>query len=165
MHPAPELREESAGQCVPVAESVRPAHILWQKVKRIDVIGRSLQQVNVVLDRRFDKQIIVRVLVRQEVPLDKQTLYPLMPDTAGVARQIHPLWKRRRASAAGRDTAELLLGELRRFFDEDPVVFLALILTGDSRAEAVHIAELDRRAVFERQKVLLHVVHGNALRH
>ena len=164
MHPAPELREKAAGQRVPVAVPVRPAHILRQKVQRIDIVRRSFQQVDVVFDRRFDEQIIVRVLVRQEVALDKQALDPLVPDAARVARQVHPLRKRRRASAAGRDPAELLLGKLRRFLYEDPVVFLTLILTGDSGAEAVHVAEFDGRAVFERQKMLLHVVHGNALR-
>ena len=66
-----------------------------------------------------------------------------MPNTAGVAGEVHSLRELVHASQTAAKQAELLLRELRRLVNEDPVVFLSLILL-KRRVVGIEVTEDDR---------------------
>ena len=158
MGPVGELGEIAAGQRIPVAKTVRRSDVLRQSIQLFDVVGRRFQKVDIIFDRCLEECVIIGVFIVHEIAGDKQPLDPLMTDAAGVRRHVHPLRERRSATAASRNAAELLFCKLCRLFNEDPVVFLALVFAAGCCAVAFHIAKLHRRAIVKTQHVMCGVV-------
>ena len=103
----------------------------------------------VVLHRRRDKTVILRVLVLFRVvavllklPVDEKPLHPPVPNTAGVAGQIHTLGKLVHAAQTAAQEVKRTLGKLGCLIDEDPVVFQAVVLV--LRRVPTPMAELNR---------------------
>ena len=142
-----EFREISAAQSVPITIPVRRPDILREKIQGVDVVRRAFQQVNIVLYGGLEECVILRVFVFHEIPRDEQPLDPLVANAARVCRHVNSLRKRCRATAAGCQTSEFLLRELRGLFDENPVVFLALVFAGRGGSIAFHVSELDVGAI------------------
>ena len=103
----------------------------------------------VVLHRRRDEAIILRVLVLFRVvavllklPVNEKPLHPPVPNTAGVAGQIHPLWKLVHAAQTAAQEVKRTFGKLGGLVNEDPVVFQAVVLV--LRCVPAPVAELNR---------------------
>ncbi|MPM31070.1 hypothetical protein SDC9_77623 [bioreactor metagenome] len=130
VHSAFEFAEELPRQRVPVAVPVRGPNVLGQQVQKGDIIGPlSDGKCGVVVHRRRNEEVVVRVLFRKVVlPGDEEPFHPGVSDTAGVAGQVHAFGDSVCSPQAGPQRAEFILGEVGGLVDEDPVVFLSLIL-------------------------------------
>ena len=154
----PELGEVVSADCVPVAVSVSPSQILRHVRQILQIQWRAFKQPLVVLDRRKDERVVLRVLVpfgivrvSVIVPVDKQPLDPRMSHAAGVARQIHPFRVRRRTAKAAAQEVKRTLCELRRLVNEDPVVLQTVVFV--FAFVALPVTELDRRTVLKSHQV------------
>ena len=124
----------------------------------------------VVLHRRRDEGIILRILVLLrvvavllELPVNEQPLHPPVADAAGVAGEVHPLWKLVHAAQAAAQEVETPLGKLRGLVDENPVIFQAVVLI--LRGVAAPVSELDGAPVVKGHQVGGGVVGGQRRRH
>ena len=81
----------------------------------------------VVGDKRLNEQVVVGIFASAEVSVDKQTLYPRVPYTSGIAGQIDALRAVVNTPDASAEYRKLILGKLCRLVNGYYVIFLPLV--------------------------------------
>lgn len=126
-----ELLKVVAADSVPVTVPIGPPDIFWHVCQGLDVCGRGLHQVVVVLHRGKDHRVVFWVLVPLRLVgislvlfVYKQALDPAMAYAAGVTGQIHPLGELVDASETSAQIVESPLRELCGLINKYPVVLL-----------------------------------------
>ena len=147
-----QLGEVVAAKRIPVAVTVSPAQVFRHLRQITDVGRRGLHKRRVVLDRRRDEQIVVRIFIFLGVVavgdillIDEQPLHPPVADAAGVASDVKPLGYVVDATEQTAEELKRAERELRRLVHENPVVFLTVVLLLGVVARPV--AEVNQAAV------------------
>ena len=141
---------------VPTPIKPRSPQCRRQILQTSDVVRLLPQQCLVVRYLRLDEGIILRVLVRIENAIDEQPLKIAVARPTGVQCVVCPLRKPVRAAHAGINLLDPFLAELRRFVNEDHVIFRALILV--EVVVLCAVAERDAAAVRETEDLFRLVV-------
>ena len=148
--------------CFPSAVQVRLAQVLGQGLQRLYVTGVSLHEDSVVRDLGLDEHIIVWVLTVFINAVDEETLYVVMARAARVTGVVDARAEIGPRGTAGRgDVREHPLGERRGLLEANHVVLLPLVLI--HVVVRVAVAELDGRAVRERERLRFLEVFGEAV--
>ncbi len=96
------------------------------------------------------------ILTRHKQPLD-----PLVPHSAGVAGQIHPLGEGIHPPQTRAQRTKLIFCEVCGLVDKNPVVFLPLIL--GKRRLILQMSEFNHRSVGKKYGALCGVVIGHQM--
>ena len=143
----PEVLEELSLIDVPASVLPRCPQRRRQILQLAQVVRLRIHEGLIVLYLCLNEEIVIRVFIGIEIPIDEDTLEVCMPRPAGVQRVIRPLWKSIRSAHAEIDLADPALLQLPGLVDEHHVIFRALILPQVPFVCAV--PERDRRPVRE----------------
>ena len=131
-----EFGEELTLEYVPSTEKPRVAQTRRQTLELKGIFRAGLHKRLVVVDLCGNEAVVGGILAVPEGAVDKQTLYPRVPDPAGVAGEVEPLRIDVHASQTGLENRKLIFAQLRCLVDGYDVVFLTLIAKGVARGRA-----------------------------
>ena len=121
-----EVLEKLPHVYIPAAVEPCLPDLRGQPLQLLDVFRLPAHEHLVVCRPGRDEGVIRRILVLLELPLDKQALHPLVPDPAGVAGDVYPLWVPIYAADAGNEHFERVLRVLRGLVDVQHVALRTL---------------------------------------